>query len=121
MVVASTFAGTMSLVCHMLPVDAVAPEPVTIEVRNGAAHIAGLDDASIQYGLIANRAPNGGLRLVAMTAREPEMDVWADLTPDRRGGYALAFHSAPHGTSTPSDIWGEGRCTVETQSRGRSR
>jgi hypothetical protein len=121
MVVASTFAGTLSLVCHMLPVEVVASEPVTIEVRNGAAQIAGLDDVSIEHGLIANRAPNGGLRLVAMTVREPEMDVWADLTPDRRGGYALAFHSAPHGISTPSNVWGEGRCTVETENRGISR
>jgi hypothetical protein len=121
MVVLSTFAGTLSLVCQMLPVDGVAAERVTIDVRNGAAQISGLDDASIQHGLIANRAPDGALRLVAMTLREPETDVWADLTPDRRGGYALAFHSAPHGRSIPSNMWGAGQCVVETQTQGTSR
>jgi len=120
-VVASTFAGALSLVCQMLPVDGVAPERVMIDVRNGAARIAGLDDASIQHGLIANRAAKGALRLVAITLREPETDIWADLTPDRRGGYALAFRSAPHGTSIPTNVWGEGQCVVETQSQGTSR
>ena len=121
MVTASTFAGALSLICQTQPPYGVRPEPVTINVRDGNADISGLDDAAVEHGLIASGGPRGALRLVAITLREPEFDIWADLTPTRGGSYALAFYSAPHGTPTPREMWAQGACTVETRNQGTSR
>lgn len=121
MTMAGTFTGALSLICQMQPIASVRPEPVTISIRDGAAEISGLDDASVQHGLIAYRGSRGALRLVAITLREPERDIWAELRPQSGGGYALAFHSAPHGTPRPSEVWARGQCAVGNPGRHANR
>ncbi len=110
MVMATTFTGALSLVCQMQPGDVPSANPVRIEMRDGAAEFHDLEDMAFARGAIVNRGRRGALRLVAITPREPEFDSWADLTPDGRGGYALAFFATPHGGARPRTVWGRGQC-----------
>jgi hypothetical protein len=115
MVMLASFTGALSLVCQMNAADAIGSGRFRIDVRNGGAEISGLEDMAFARGAVANRGRRGALRLVAINPREPEFDIWADLTPNR-GGYALAFYSRPHGATRPRTVWGRGQC----QSQGTS-
>ncbi len=117
MVMAASFTGMLSLICQMTAADAIGSGRFRIDVRDGGAEISGLEDMAFARGAIANRGRRGALRLVAITPREPEVDIWADLIPNRRGGYALAFFSTPHGVARPRSTWGRGQCQREGTSQ----
>jgi hypothetical protein len=110
MVMAATFTGALSLLCQLHAANVASADGVRIDIRDGAAEFTGLEDMAFARGAIANRGRRGALRLVAITPREPESDIWADLIPNRQGGYALAFYSTPHGAARPRTVWGRGQC-----------